>query len=80
LVIGLENSAATTAIQALPGACSAGIFPVKSRWSWFHKDRAMKGSSMFILLIVLGSAFGVSKGGWSVNGNSLTFNVIFQNK
>lgn len=40
----------------------------------------MKGSSMFILLIVLGSAFGVNKGGWSVNGNSLTLNVIFQNK
>ncbi|WP_261152539.1 hypothetical protein [Serratia quinivorans] len=40
----------------------------------------MKGSSMFILLIVLGSAFGVSKGGWTVNGNNLTLNVIFQNK
>ncbi|MGO4746057.1 hypothetical protein [Serratia quinivorans] len=40
----------------------------------------MKGSSLFILLIVLGSAFAVSKGGWSVNGNSLTLNVIFQNK
>ncbi|AML57061.1 MULTISPECIES: hypothetical protein [Serratia] len=40
----------------------------------------MKRSSLFILLIVLGAAFGVDKGGWSVNGNSLTLNVIVQNK
>ncbi|MFZ1873634.1 hypothetical protein [Serratia sp. D1N4] len=40
----------------------------------------MKRSSFFILLIVLGSAFGVSNGGWSVSGNHLNFNVIIQNK
>jgi hypothetical protein len=40
----------------------------------------MKRNLFFILLIVLGSAFGVSEGGWSVSGNQLIFNVIFQNK
>ncbi|WP_283106740.1 hypothetical protein [Serratia silvae] len=40
----------------------------------------MKGRFFFILLIVLGSMFGVSKGGWSVSGNQLIFNVVFQNK
>ncbi|WP_037411703.1 hypothetical protein, partial [Serratia fonticola] len=61
-------------------ACSTGAFPVKSRWSWFHRERAMKGRSLIILLIVLGSVFGVSKGGWSVSGNQLIFNVVLQNK
>ncbi|HHQ6624437.1 hypothetical protein [Serratia fonticola] len=40
----------------------------------------MKGRTLIILLIVLGSVFGVSKGGWSVSGNQLIFNVVFQNK
>lgn len=40
----------------------------------------MKGRSLIILLIVLGSVFGVSEDGWSVSGNLLIFNVTFQNK
>ncbi|MGL5422391.1 MAG: hypothetical protein ACRDAJ_05390 [Serratia fonticola] len=40
----------------------------------------MKGRTLIILLIVLGSVFGVSKGGWSVSSNQLIFKVVFQNK
>ncbi|WP_257017565.1 hypothetical protein [Serratia fonticola] len=40
----------------------------------------MKGRTLIILLIVLSSVFGVSKGGGSVSNNPLIFNVVFQNK
>ncbi|MFI8417912.1 hypothetical protein ACQKDS_15790 [Serratia sp. NPDC078593] len=40
----------------------------------------MKRNSLFILLIVLGSAFGVGEGGWMISGNSVTLNLILQNK